>query len=278
MVGTGNSVKSFINSTSGSYGQFQIGNPTTNDEASMVFISGVTAFGNSPTSTSGNSYMWAIGAGVYGIGGNSFAISNVGYGGPIFKLASTGAATFSSSVTATKLNLSGASGPVGQNAITFSPITGYTNEFYLYNGNTGSAYGWSLYDVTNSAWRFTMSNAGNFLIGTTTDNGDKLQVNGSIGFTNSGNKINTGSANVTTSLTNIGTGTAGIGSMYFLAYYNNSNGSQGVSVLIVRSGSVTVVSENNNTGLTITYSPNANQLRATVSSGSITLGYTQIQI
>ena len=102
-VGTGNSPKLLINSTSGSYGQFQIGNPSINNEASIVFISGVTAFGNLPTSASGNAYMWGMGAGIYGIGGNFFGISNVGFGGPIFTLASTGAATFNSSITADRV-------------------------------------------------------------------------------------------------------------------------------------------------------------------------------
>jgi hypothetical protein len=97
-----------------------------------------------------------------------------------FAIASTGAATFSSSVTSTKLNVSGAGGGTGQNAISFSS-TGFANEFYLYNGNTPSAFGFTLYDITNAAYRFTVSNAGNFLIGTTTDNGYKLNCNGQPG-------------------------------------------------------------------------------------------------
>lgn len=105
-VGTGNSVKSYINSTSGSYGQFQIGNPTVGGEASMIFISGVTSFGGPPTSASGNNYIWGVGVGLY-VGGNSFVIGNVGYGAPILTIAATGAATFSEGVKIEKSSNSG---------------------------------------------------------------------------------------------------------------------------------------------------------------------------
>ncbi|HTB32091.1 MAG TPA: hypothetical protein VK808_08705, partial [Bacteroidia bacterium] len=62
------------------FGQIQIGNPTANSEASMQFISGVTAFGSAATSTGGSAYSWNIGAGTYLLGGNKFVISNVAAG------------------------------------------------------------------------------------------------------------------------------------------------------------------------------------------------------
>ncbi len=58
------------------FGQIQIGNPVSNGEASMQFISGVTAFGDVAASTNGNSNLWNIGAGSYGLGGNHFNIAN----------------------------------------------------------------------------------------------------------------------------------------------------------------------------------------------------------
>ncbi len=58
------------------FGQIQIGNPVSNGEASMQFISGVTAFGDAATSTNGNVNLWNIGAGSYGLGGNHFNIAN----------------------------------------------------------------------------------------------------------------------------------------------------------------------------------------------------------
>jgi len=58
------------------FGQIQIGNPVSNGEASMQFISGVTAFGDAVTSTNGNANLWNIGAGSYGLGGNHFNIAN----------------------------------------------------------------------------------------------------------------------------------------------------------------------------------------------------------
>ena len=79
--------KTIINSTDNSFGQFQLGNSGSNSEASMQFISGVTAFGASPTSTNGNNFCWNIGAGNYNIGGDSFGVGNKGIGGINVKLA-----------------------------------------------------------------------------------------------------------------------------------------------------------------------------------------------
>ena len=79
--------KTIINSTDSCFGQLQIGNATTNGEASIEFLSNVATFGTSPTSTSGNNYCWNIGAGNYSIGGDSFGIGNKGLGGINVKLA-----------------------------------------------------------------------------------------------------------------------------------------------------------------------------------------------
>ncbi|HTA26587.1 MAG TPA: hypothetical protein VK809_02280 [Bacteroidia bacterium] len=62
------------------FGQIQIGNPTANSEASMQFISGVSAFGSAATSSGGSAYSWNIGAGTYLLGGTKFVISNVAAG------------------------------------------------------------------------------------------------------------------------------------------------------------------------------------------------------
>jgi hypothetical protein len=74
-------------------------------------------------------------------------------------------------------------GGTSQNGMTFSGTGssgGNTPEFYLYGGNTNSAAGFSLYDNTNGAWRFTVTNGGNILMGTTSDNGERLYVSGAI--------------------------------------------------------------------------------------------------
>jgi hypothetical protein len=88
----------------------------------------------------------------------------------------------------TRLTISDTNGPKilltggsSQNGISFAShgsAGGNAPEFYLYNGNTNSAPGFSLYDVTNSAWRFIITNGGNLLLGTTVDNGYRLFVNG----------------------------------------------------------------------------------------------------
>jgi hypothetical protein len=86
-VGNGGSGKSTINSTDNSYGQFQVGNPTSGGEASIAYVSGMTALGGNPTSTNGDNYIFAVGASVYGIGGNYWGVGNKGYGSWLIKLA-----------------------------------------------------------------------------------------------------------------------------------------------------------------------------------------------
>jgi hypothetical protein len=91
--------KTVIDSTDASFGQFQIGNSGSGAEASMAFISGVTAFGTAPTSTNGFNYVWAIGANVYGIGGNQWGIANSGAGNYVAKIAYNSTSwTFSSDI------------------------------------------------------------------------------------------------------------------------------------------------------------------------------------
>ena len=82
--------RTILDSTDHDHGDLQIGNPIPNGEASMAFISGVTAYGDSPSSTNGNGNIWGVGAGVWGIGGNTFGIGNTGYGGSILNVTSTG--------------------------------------------------------------------------------------------------------------------------------------------------------------------------------------------
>ena len=79
--------KFVFGSTDNSFGQMQIGNTTSGGEAGIAFISGVTAFGGTPTSTNGDQYVWAVGANVYGIGGNNWGIANKSAGNYVAKIA-----------------------------------------------------------------------------------------------------------------------------------------------------------------------------------------------
>ena len=79
--------KTIINSTDSAFGQLQLGNAISSSEVSIQFISGVSAFGNPPTSTSGDNHCWNIGAGNYSIGGDSFGVANKGNAGINVKLA-----------------------------------------------------------------------------------------------------------------------------------------------------------------------------------------------
>jgi hypothetical protein len=89
-VGSGGDNKASVESTDSNYGELQVANPTSNGEASIAFISGATGTGDSPSSTNGNSSIWAVGADVYGVGGSTFGIGNAAYGTSILNVYSSG--------------------------------------------------------------------------------------------------------------------------------------------------------------------------------------------
>ena len=111
------------------------------------------------------------------------------------RITSGGNVGIGTTTASTRLTISDTNGPKilitggsSQNGISFAShgsAGGNAPEFYLYNGNTNAAPGFSLYDVSNSSWRFTITNGGNMLLGTTTDNGERLYVSGSIRATGS---------------------------------------------------------------------------------------------
>lgn len=135
------------------------------------------------TNTSGNIY-WGVdnstGTDFTGVAYARFIYSEGAYplityvnGAERMRIASTGAATFSSSVTATSLILGDSNnltwgGSYGPNIPTIVGVSGASGYVAIYPA--GSTLG--------EKFRFT--NGGNLLVGTTTDSGEKLQVSGSV--------------------------------------------------------------------------------------------------
>ncbi len=86
--------KLLLRSSSGSYGQIQILNPTS-EEASIAFIARGSGFGQWPTSADGHSRVWVMGTNAWGGGGDIFAIGNNQYAidhgdGKLLTIKSTG--------------------------------------------------------------------------------------------------------------------------------------------------------------------------------------------
>jgi hypothetical protein len=87
LTGTNLGGKVCIQSSASDYGQLQIGSGT--DEAAAQFIGKVSSFGD-PTSSDGNTHVWGIGCGGWGIGGENFHIGNKSYNNPIVAITSEG--------------------------------------------------------------------------------------------------------------------------------------------------------------------------------------------
>jgi hypothetical protein len=108
----------------------------------------------------------------------------------------TGAASFSSSITATQGNFF-QTATSGQ-AIILKNRNSNQQWGFVVDVNAVDDKYFGLYDVTNSAYRFVVSNGGNVLINTTTDAGYRLDVNGTF------RASNILSGTYTPTLTNIG--------------------------------------------------------------------------
>jgi hypothetical protein len=106
-------------------------------------------------------------------------------GSPRFTIASTGAATFSSSVTATQFIANGNSAGGFEGLRIINASTGaaqivLNNSAQSWFVNTRTDNHFSIYNNTSSTTPFLITTGGNVLIGTTTDSGAKLHVQGDI--------------------------------------------------------------------------------------------------
>ena len=180
-----------INSQDNGFGQLQLGNPVSNGEASISFLSGATGFGASPNSANGNTAIWDIGVGNWGNGSTKFSIGNQGYGGPMFTLQSNGYVGIGTTGPSASLDV--------ENSLIHNGVKiGNSGGNYLELFNDGNAHiegtnGSILWiDQDNNTATNIGSNAlfvqhsGNVGIGTTTP-GATLEVNGGI-------KLSSGSA------------------------------------------------------------------------------------
>jgi hypothetical protein len=158
---------------------------------------------------------------------DNFGIYSVGTAGfPLILNYSTGAATFSSSVTANGIMSLSDDGTYGSTYKTLG-FTGNSNGSHrIFAGTADDMYfaaatarGFQFWTNGSTATRMTITSGGNVLIGTATDTGARLQVSGAA--TVSGDILVAGSFNPYTS-TNRGNITLNGTSSNILAFTNNS--------------------------------------------------------
>jgi hypothetical protein len=133
---------------------------------------------------------------VYNVGGMDFrTFTGATVGGSVTDIsrftiiASTGAATFSSSVSAGTINSTEGfySSKAGSDTIAGGAYIQFTNAAFI-QANAGLGLDFWTLPTGGGGWtqRMRLTNGGNFLIGTTTDSGYKLDVNGTGRFSGSG--------------------------------------------------------------------------------------------
>ena len=143
------------------------------------------------------------------------------------------------------------------------------------NATAGNEAGYISFNPNNGSGvypeRMRITSGGNVLIGSTTDNGSKLQVNG----TSNIQGVTQSSANVvfSNSVTNIiGTNSR---SMYFVAWYNTSSGAQGCAVCMANlSTGLTIISIADGSGCTVTLSYSGGILKGQTIAGTVNLSAT----
>jgi hypothetical protein len=178
-----------------------VGIATTTDAGFKLDVNGTGRFRASAATYAGGSLILTSSAGTNPVyltsNGGYFALSNGG-GGDHLLITSTGAATFSSSVSATFLELNNISA-LGSGRVTLSSNGtrfGFfgTGAWALGNGTTNFAFGADAgngfqFAVNGSSTpSLTITSSGNVLVGSSTDGGQKLQVTGNM-INNVGNNV-----------------------------------------------------------------------------------------
>lgn len=166
-------------------------------------------------------------------------------------------------------------GVIGTQATNNTIITGATNADICILADGG---GRSIrLSTTSASPQFTLASTGNLLIGSTTDGGSKLQVNGNISIS-ALSTFHAESKNVTTSSTQVSEGGIGVGAFYFAAWFNNIGGAQGVATLMARGSTVVIVSISDGSGAAVSFTASSGTLFAQTTVGTVTMGVTQIKL
>ena len=221
---------------------------------------------------------WAFGTNL-GTGDDAWSIYNFSASARYLTIASTGAATFSGVVTSnsyfaidTTSSSYSIQGTFGWNNLRGTTITGKTASIYdlaLYSASGGSL-------LVNPTATNTLAfiGGGNFLIGTTTDNGKKLQVNGDINQIGLANYSTNGLVVGSTYVNIIGTNSR---SIYFASWYNTVGGAQGSAVFQATATlGITMISNADGSGTGVSFQYLGGIIQAKTTAGFVDMVITSI--
>lgn len=251
------------------YGSAQIGYVDALNQSMILSWAGASAYGKIQTYSSSYLALNPEGNNV-SIGDttnfNKFSVGNVNANAYSFLSYSSAWGSGTQIWNGIKLGAAGDNGGAGCDIRAYSDYANTGDTFMTFSTSSG---------VINEGMRLTA--ARNLLIGTTTDNGNKLQVNGNMTL-----KLSTfaqQNTNVTTSSVQVATGSGiGVGAFYFVVWFNNIGGSQGNAVLMARAGSLTTISISDGSGCGVSFSVSGATLFSQTTSGSVTMGVTQINM
>jgi hypothetical protein len=142
-------------------------------------------------------------------------------------------------------------------------LGGYQSGYYVTSGSKNTILG--NYDGYYGG-SLDIRTASNYIVLSDGDGNPRIIVSQAAGLT------------VSTSNVAIGAGTiaGAVGKLYFVTGYNGSSGAQGWWLIGSYYGSLTVISSNNNTGLTVNFTKTGDQLYMNTSSGTVMTTYREI--
>lgn len=181
--------------------------------------------------------------------------------------------------TGTNQGVPASSGSTQNGILRLRPAVGVYGETLDFGMNVSPTYGWlQSTNASSLGTNYALSlnpNGGNLLIGTTTDNGNKLQVNGVINQRSDANIDSATNNTVGTSFVSImGTNSRGL---FFASWFNTTGGAQGSAVFqATATVGITMISNADLSGAGVIFQYLGGVIQARTTTGQVAMVITTI--